>query len=124
MQEVDLLLDDHPELAMEMVQLAERNLQAHKELKSYNDAGKFLGRHPFTFKQKHYADAYAQLQELKRADPDRFLSEIANVTQNIRRIQSRLNRKKYKTEDERRAWQQNLEKATIRKQALEDVIAR
>ena len=124
MQEIDVLLDDQPELAMDMVLLDERNRQAHKELKSFNDTGQFVYKHPFVVKKKHYKDSYTELTELKRADPSAFLKEITNVTQNIRRIQSSLNKKKYKTEDEKRSWEQNLEKATIRKQVLEDIISK
>ena len=122
MQEIDVLLDDHPEQAMDIVLLDERNRQAHKELKSYNDTGKFVYKHPFVVKKKHYKDSYTELTELKRADSAAFLKEITNVTQNIRRIQSSLNKKKYKTEDEKRSWEQNLEKATIRLHVLEDII--
>jgi hypothetical protein len=124
MQEIDVLLDDQPELAKDMIQQDERNRQAHKELKSFNDAGKFAYKHPFVIKQKHYKDSYTELTELRRTDPATFLNEITNVTQNIRRIQSQLNKKKYKSEDERRSWEQNLEKATIRKQVLEDIISK
>jgi hypothetical protein len=124
MQEIDVLLDDQPELAKEMIQQDERNRQAHKELKSFNDAGKFAYKHPFVIKQKHYKDSYAELTELRRTDPAAFLNEITNVTQNIRRIQSSLNRKKYKTDEEKFSWQQNLEKTTIRKQAIEDIVSK
>ncbi len=123
MQEIDVLLDDKPELAKEMVLQDERNRQAHRELKSFNDIGKFACKHPFVVKQKHYKDSYSELTELKRTDPAAFLKEITNVTQNIRRIQSQINNKKYKSEDEKRSWHQNLEKATIRKQVLEDIIS-
>jgi hypothetical protein len=122
MQEIDVLLDEKPELAKETVTLDERNRQAHKELVSFNDTGKFVYKHPFVIKKKHYSDSYTELKELRRTDTAAFLKEITNVTQNIRRIQSNLNKKKYKTEEEKRAWDQNLEKATIRKQAMEDIV--
>jgi hypothetical protein len=124
MQEIDVLLDDQPELAKEMVLQDERNRQAHKELTSFNDTGIFAYKHPFVVKKKHYKDAYSELAELKRTDPEAFLKEITNITQNIRRIQSQLNKKKYKSDDEKRSWEQNLEKATIRKQVLEDIISK
>ena len=124
MQEIDVLLDNKPELSKELVLLDERNRQAHKELKSFNDKGKFVYKHPFIVKKKLHNDSYTELTELRRTDPTAFLKEITNITQNIRRIQSQLNKKKYKSEDEKRSWEQNLEKATIRNQVLEEIIAK
>ena len=124
MQEIDFLLDQKPDLSMELILTAERNLQAHKELKSFNDAGKFVYKHPFVIEKKHYKDSYKELLELKQTQPAAFLKEITNVTQNIRRINSQLKKKKYKSEDERLAWELNLKKAVIRKQALEDIVSR
>jgi hypothetical protein len=123
MQEIDFLLDQKPDLSMELILTAERNLQAHKELKSFNDAGKFVYKHPFVIEKKHYKDSYKELLELKQTQPAAFLKEITNVTQNIRRINSQLKKKKYKSEDERLAWELNLKKAVIRKQALEDIVS-
>jgi hypothetical protein len=122
MQEIDILLDEKPELAIETVTLDRRNRQAHKELQSFNDTASFLYKHPFVVKKKLYNDLYAELTQLRRTDPASFLNEIANVTQNIRRIQSNLNKKKYKSQEEKTSWEQNLEKAIIRKNAIEDII--
>jgi len=122
MQEIDVLLDDNPALSMEMVLKDEHNRQAHQELTSFNDTGKFVNKHPFVVKQKRYRESYEELIELKNTNPSAFLTEITNVMQNIRRIQSQLNTKKYKSDEERLSWEQNLEKALIRKQAIEDII--
>ena len=122
MQEIDVLLDDNPALSMEMVLKDQRNRQAHQELTSYNDTGKFVNKHPFVVKQKRYRESYDELIALKNTNPSAFLTEITNVMQNIRRIQSQLNTKKYKSDEERLSWEQNLEKALIRKQVLEDII--
>lgn len=118
------MLDDQPDLAREMVLLDHRNRQAHKELKSFNDTGKFVNKHPFVVEKKLYKDTYTELTELKRSDPGAFIKEITNVTQNIRRIQSQLNKEKYKSDEEKHSWEQNLAKAMIRKQVMEEIISK
>ena len=124
MQEIDVLLDDKPELARDIVLLDERNRKAHKELSVYNDTGKFVNKHPFVVKKKLHEDYYTELVKLRQTDISAFMKEITNVTQNIRRIQSRLKTKKYKSIEEKIAWEQNLEKATIRKTVLEEIISK
>jgi hypothetical protein len=124
MREIDVLLDDQPELSREMVELDNRNRQAHKELQLYNDHKVFLYKHPIVVQRKQYDDQLAELYELKRSDPGLLINEITNVTQNIRRIQSNLNKKKYKSEEEKQSWEQNLSRAEIRKKVLEDVISK
>ena len=122
MQEIDVLLDNQPELSKDMVLLDERNRQAHKELASFNETGQFVNKHPFVIKKRQYKDSYAELIELKRTNPSAFLQEITNVTQNIRRIRSQLKTKKYKSDEEKQSWQLNLEKALVRKQVIEEII--
>jgi hypothetical protein len=122
MKETDAQLDDHPESALETVTLDNRNRLAHKELQLYNDHRIFLYRHPLTLERRQYDEQLSELHALKSADPDALLTEIANVLQNIRRIRSSLNRKKYKSDEERDAWQQNLTRAELRKKILEEVI--
>lgn len=124
MREIDVLLDDQPELSREMVELDNRNRQAHKELQLYNDHKVFLYKHPIVVQRKQYDDQLAELYELKRSDPGLLINEITNVTQNIRRIQSNLNKKKYKSDEEKQSWEQNLSRAEIRKKVLEDVISK
>ena len=124
MQEIAVLLDEQPELAMKMVELDNRNRQAHKELQLYNDHKTFLYKHPIVANRKQYDDQIAELYELKRTNPDAFIKEITNVTQNIRRIQSNLNKKKFKSEEEKQSWEQNLSRAEIRKKVLEEIISK
>jgi hypothetical protein len=122
MKALDAQLDDHPEQAREIVFLDSRNRLAHKELQLYNDHGAFLYRHPLTVARKRYAEHLAELSELRRIDPAILLAESANLTQNIRRIRSNLSRQKYKSGDERQAWEQNLSRAELRQKILEEVI--
>jgi len=94
MREIDVLLDEHPELSLEMVEMDNRNRMAQKELSLYNDHKTFLYKHPIVEQRKQYDDQLAELYEMKRTNPDAFLKEITNVTQNIRRIKSNINKKK------------------------------
>lgn len=124
MQEIDVILDDNPELSVEMVELDNRNRQAHAELQAFNDHKVFVYRHALTIQRKQYDDMLSELYELKRNNPGALINEITNVTQNIRRIQSNINKKKYKTDDEKQSWEQNLSRAEVRKKVLEDVISK
>ena len=122
MKELDAQLDDHPELAREIVDLDSRNRLAHKELQLYNDHRLFLCRHPLTLERRQYDEQLSELYLLKRADPAALTVEIANVMQNIRRIRSNLSRKKYKSGDEKQAWEENLSRSELRKKIIEEVI--
>jgi len=122
MQEIALLLDDKPELSIEMVELDNRNRQAHKELQLYNDHKTFHYKHPIVARRKQYDDQLAELYDLKRSNPDALLREITNTTQNIRRIRSNLTRKKYKSEEEKQSWEENLSRAETRETILKEII--
>ena len=124
MQEMDVLMDSKPELAMEMVELDNRNRQAHRELQLYNDHQTFLFQHPIVARRKQYDDQLAELHELRRSDPEAFIREIANTTQNIRRIKSNLNKKKYKSDEEKQSWENNLLQAEIRETILKEIIGK
>jgi hypothetical protein len=124
MQEIDVLLDTHPDLALEMVELENRNRQANKELQLYNDHKIFLYKHSITAQRKQYEDQLTELYELKRNSPEALIKEITNVTQNIRRIKSNLNKQKYKSEEEKQSWEQNLFRAETRETVLKEIIGK
>jgi predicted nucleic acid-binding Zn-ribbon protein len=124
MQEIDAVLDDHPELAIEMVELDSRNRNAHEELQAFNDHKVFVYKHPVTVRRKQYDDQLTELYNLKRTDPGALMTEIANLMQNIRRIQSNLNRKKYKSVDEQVSWDTNLTRSELRMKVLKEVISK
>ena len=124
MREIDVLLDDNPELSMEMVELDNRNRQAQAELEAYSKHKIFAYKHPIAIQRKLYDDMLSELYELKRTDPGALINEITNVTQNIRRIQSNLNKKKYKSDEEKQSWENNLSRAETRKKVLEEVISK
>ncbi|MPN03178.1 hypothetical protein SDC9_150403 [bioreactor metagenome] len=124
MQEIDVLLDDKPELSIEMVELDNRNRQAHAELEAFSKHRVFAYKHPLVVQRKQYDEMLSELYELKRTDPAALINEITNVTQNIRRIQSNINKKKFKSDEERQSWKQNLSRAETRKKVLEEVISK
>jgi hypothetical protein len=122
MKELDAQLDDHPEFALEIVELDNRNRLAHKELQVYNDHRIFLCKHPLALERKQYEDRLTELYALKRTDPDALLTEITNLVQNIRRIRSNLAKQKYKSDEEKQSLEKNLSRAELRKKVIEEVI--
>lgn len=122
MQEIDAILDDQTEKAYEFVLLDIRNQQAHKELQSFNDTGKFLYIHSLTANSRYKQTQRDELIRLKKENPEAFLNEITNLNQNIRRITSQINTKKYKDEVEHQSWLENLEKAKIKRQIIIELI--
>lgn len=108
---------------MELVNLDIRAQQAHRELQSYNDTGKFQYVHRLTIRSEYKKDQLDELRKLKSEDPAAFINEVTNVTQNIRRIGSQLHKKKYKDEEERLSWENNLEKARIKQKAIQDILS-
>jgi hypothetical protein len=121
---IDRILDTDTHLALEMVECDILNRHAHLELQAYNDHQIFRYRHPLTQSYKYYTDQFAVLLELKQQNPDAFIAQIANITQNIRRIESNLRKKKYHSHDEKNAWLANLDRAKIRKQILAQILAK
>lgn len=124
MQEIHFILDEQPELSLEMVELDNRNRQANAELQAFSKHKIFAYKHPLVVRGKKYDDFLSELYELKRTNPGKLITEITNVTQNIRRIQSNIKRKKYKSEEEKKKWEENLSNAEIRKKVLEEVISK
>lgn len=51
------------------------------------------------------------------------MEEITNTLQNIRRIESNLNKKKYKNEKERKSWMNNLKNARSKYEVMKGLIS-
>ena len=107
-----------------MIECDIRNKQAHEELSRYNQHKAFNYVHPFTKKDRLYNEHLSELTKLKQMDPAAFIKESANILQNIRRIESNIRSKKYKTEEELQSWQQNLIRANIRKDVITEIITK
>ena len=91
MKLLDVALDKKPKASdvQQMVELRIRNLLAFDELKSYNDMGRFLYKHPL-IKDK---SEFNELMKLFRRDPAEFLHKHKNVLDNIKRYKNYLKRK-------------------------------
>lgn len=122
MRDCDKQIDEKPELAYKLVLADIRNKQAHKELINYSQNKEFLYIHPFTEEEKFYREQRSELYEMKYKEPDKFMNEIANTQQNIRRIESNIRTGKYKNEKERASWQKNLSKAKAKLRALKEIL--
>lgn len=106
MTQLDELLEKKPteKAVAEMAELRIRNLQAFAELRSFNDTGKFLYKHPLLAGRSEFA----QLLGLLRRDPSEFLRRHKNTLDNIRRYKGYLKREDRK--DRRRQDRESLER--------------
>ncbi len=50
------------------------------------------------------------------------MSEIANTFQNIKRIESNIRTRKYKSKKQLSQWQENLERAKLRSKILQKIL--
>jgi len=125
MREFDVLLDQEPtaERCAGIVSADIRNRQADDELLYFQANKKFLHVHPFTIRRKQEEDTLAELRQLQRENPEQFMAEITNLTQNIRRIESNIRTKKYKDETELAGWEKNLAAAKLRKKIISVLIS-
>ena len=122
MRECDKKIDECPELSYKMVQADIRNRQAQQELVNFEKNKTFLYIHPFTEEEKFYRDQRTKLYEIRYKYPEKFIQEITNTQQNIRRIESNIRTGKYKDEKERISWQKNLSKAKGKLRALKEML--
>lgn len=107
MKEIDAVIDAEPteDRIIDLAELRNRNLLAFKELKSYNDKGKFMNKHPL-LTQHSIRAKYAELLIKNSAE---FLAEYANVSNNVSRYSSFLKNDK-RTPEQREKDLKNLAK--------------
>lgn len=118
MKELDVKLDKNPKAndVASMAELRIRNLQAFDELKSYNDTGRFLYKHPL-LKDK---SEFNELVKLFKRDPVEFLHKHKNVLDNIKRYKSYL--KKDDRKDKRQSDKENLHRHQERERMFKMVM--
>lgn len=87
------------------------------ELRSFNNTGRFLGKHPFIAQ----ADERSRVTSLLMSDPDAYFEERKNIELNITRYQSQLNSKKMTKEQKERA-RSNLEKHQARLALYKEIL--
>lgn len=104
MVKIDAELDDAP-TPKKVEQLAElriRNFQAFDELKSYNQTGIFLFKHPLVV---HHSFS-SELEQMLRRDPILFLENYTKCVGNIKRYSSFINSSK-KSDTEKQNAREN-----------------
>jgi hypothetical protein len=109
MCELDKALEVEPSASriIEIVELGIRNRICFRELEYFNKAGRFLYEHPLIQKNT----LRSTLVALMKSDPQAFLEDHKNVSNNVSRYKSFLNRKKAKETDKKK-WQTQLNKHT------------
>ncbi len=118
MKALDVALDKKPkanDVAM-MAELRIRNLQAFDELKSYNDTGRFLYKHPLLEGKSEFEE----LVKLFRKEPAEFLRKHKNVLDNIKRYKGYL--KKEDRKDRRASDKENLHRHQERERMFKMVM--
>ena len=123
LQDIDTLIDEKPELSSELIDLDIRNQQAHCELQTYNDTKKFANEHQLVIDFNIRKTALSDLKFLRKTSPQKFLNEITNLQQNIRRVESKINTKKYKSDEELKTWTENLNRLKIKRDLIADIIS-
>lgn len=118
MKKLDELLDKKPKAndVAAMAELRIRNLQAFEELKTYNDTGKFIYKHPL-LKGK---SEFNELVKLFKKDPAEFLHKHKNVLDNIKRYKSYIKRDDRK--DKRASDRENLQRHQERERMFKMVM--
>lgn len=120
LQEIEKSLDGQAEADSGTIEtfigLSIRNELCFAELKSFNDTGRFIGKHPFI---KH-KDERQRVAELIRSDPDRYFDERKNIELNITRYNLQINGTRSSDEQKKRAAS-NLEKFKTMLQLYKDV---
>ena len=103
MGKLDKVLDQDPSLdnVRQMVSDDERNRLAFLELGHFNKIGTFLYKHPILKKHKLSND----LDAMRKASPDRFMSEMVNADKNITRYRSMIKNNKYRDTEECTTWE-------------------
>ncbi len=124
MKRADKFLDDNPNYVkcLEVVDNDVLHRLADNELLHFQDSKSFLYKHPLAAQKKFEQECLEDLAALKKKSPEKFICEMTNVTQNIRRINSQIRQKKYKDEEMLRSWEENLMKAEFRLKILAELI--
>ncbi len=78
----------------------DRNYLAFQELKYYEQHKEFLYLHPLLQSEQHQHE----LELLRKSNPIEFSKQMVNAKKSIERYKSRINKNKFKNDEERRAW--------------------
>ena len=100
----------------DIVRLAARLEMCFNELRSFNNTGQFLGKHPFISAK----DERSRIFDILRRNPEEYFQERKNVELNISRYSSQVNSQKLDDEKKEKA-KTNLEKFQALLQVFKDV---
>lgn len=118
MKDIDAEIDNEPtkKLIAGLAELRIRNLQAFRELESFNNTGEFLNKHPLVtqFSMRE------QLKKLLRDDPETFLEEYANTRENVKRYRSFLNNPN-RSSDQKKLDEINLKKHSEKLHLMKEI---
>ncbi len=119
MKEIDAVIDSEPteQRIIDLAELRNRNLMAFKELQSFNDAGKWLNRHPLL---TQHSVRYKYMQMLEK-DPGAFLEEFTNTANNVSRYASFLNNSK-RPDEQHEKDRKNLKKHQERESIMKEIL--
>lgn len=112
---LDRTLDESPtpETVAEMVEKSVRNRLCFDELRSFNNTGRFLGRHPFV----RADDGMSRLRQLLLTSPEDFMKEYRRAAMNVSRYGTRLRREGL-SEELQEKYRQLLDKWTDRERMM------
>jgi hypothetical protein len=119
MKAIDAVIDSEPttKRIIDLADLRNRNLLSFKELKTYNDTGTWLNKHPLL---EHFSIRF-QLRELLDKKPDEFLDEFTKTSGYVSRYKSYLNNSK-RTEEEHANDKKNLGKHAEKEQIMRELL--
>jgi len=119
MKNIDAVIDSEPteKRIIDLVEYRNRNLLAFKELKTFNDKGKWLNKHPLL---SQYSIRF-KFEKLLKEKPDKFLDEYARINSYVSRYKSYLkNDKRSETQKEKDV--KNLKKHEEREQLIKEIL--
>ena len=102
-----------PEKIAELVEKSIRSRLCFDELRSFNNTGRFLGRHPFV----RTDDEMSRLRQLLLTSPESFMNEYRNAGMNVSRYGAYLRRNGL-SEDKAEKYRQLLDKWTDRERMM------
>ena len=119
MKVIDAVIDNEPteQRIFDLVELKNRNILAFRELKNFNDKGKWVNKHPLLV-QNSIRAKYKQLLE---KEPAKFLQEYANTANNVSRYTSFTNSKS-RSEEKRESDLKNLNKHREREAIMREIL--
>lgn len=124
MKRADKFLDNNPTYnqCLEIVDQDILHRLADNELLNFQANKTFLYLHPLAAQKKFEQECIEDLLKLKKKSPEKFIAEMTNVVQNIRRIKSQIRQKKYKDEKMLRSWEENLMRSELRLKILSEIL--